>query len=260
MNYKTFFIRTGSTIFGLILLFAFSSGFKVCAQELTGQQRIDLCKEKKKGLDALEREAKQLRETIPKAEIFVASALKMTPKEIDSGLDQWIKIVESLKARLASKNLEPTERLWIENDLADSRKFLDFFTELKQRTITADLQLEDKARKALDRLKERQTEVGRQIFLLRDSIESLKCSSVESGFLGTWLFRGYAGAFCTVELIGENKLKLVTERNEVGFGYFENTATIVVDFPFARGLKGVLSEDGNRINWGNREFWVRVNP
>lgn len=78
------------------------------------------------------------------------------------------------------------------------------------------------------------------------------------GFPGRWLFRGYAGAYCTIEDAGNNRLKVTTERGEIAYGSYENTGTIVVDFSFARGLKGWMNEEGTRIDWANREFWLRA--
>jgi type 1 fimbria pilin len=76
-------------------------------------------------------------------------------------------------------------------------------------------------------------------------------------FTGTWLFRGIAGQNCTIAMEGAG-LKLVTEKGVTGYGSISSATSFVVDFPFAKGLKGQLTADGNRINWSNGEFWTRA--
>jgi len=73
---------------------------------------------------------------------------------------------------------------------------------------------------------------------------------------GTWLAQGVAGKPCTISDAGNNKMKFVNEKGEVGIGSFETFESVIVDFPSAKGLKGEIS-NGNRINWSNGKFWVR---
>jgi len=87
--------------------------------------------------------------------------------------------------------------------------------------------------------------------------EVLPPSRTAVSFIGSWLFRGIAGQNCLIESAGQNRFKAVTEKGVVGYGYLENTTTIVIDFPFARGLRGSISADGNRITWANGEGWTR---
>ena len=87
--------------------------------------------------------------------------------------------------------------------------------------------------------------------------EVLPPSRTAVSFIGSWLFRGIAGQNCLIESAGQNRFKAVTEKGVVGYGYLENTTTIVIDFPFASGLRGSISADGNRITWANGEGWTR---
>jgi hypothetical protein len=74
---------------------------------------------------------------------------------------------------------------------------------------------------------------------------------------GEWLFRGIPGQRATIRQTPDGRLHLVTEKNVGGVGYVESATTIIVDFPFARGLRATLSPDGRRLNWANGEFWSR---
>lgn len=263
MNKKVFFGRSALlAIFVLaLLLLAPAHSLSVAAQELSVQQRTELCKEKKQGLSRLENEAVELRAQIPKYEQFLRELPNLSQTEIDARLSICVTQIENIKEALERTD-DPAERKKYERYLAFWRAGMDLYSSLKTENIAADPDLARNplvrnAESALKTLRERQTEVGRQIFLVRDSVESLRCSEVE-GFAGTWLFRGYPNAVCTIELTGDKRLKAVTEKGVVGYGYFIDQRTIVVDFPFARGLRGWLTEDGSRISWGNREFWVRA--
>src|SRR4051812_9398981 len=75
---------------------------------------------------------------------------------------------------------------------------------------------------------------------------------------GTWLFRGIKGQNCTITQTPGGRLELVTEKGDKGSGTFENDTMIVVDFPFAHGLKGSILENGFRIKWSNGESWMRA--
>ena len=75
---------------------------------------------------------------------------------------------------------------------------------------------------------------------------------------GTWLFRGIGGQNCTISVAGVNRLKFVTEKGVEGFGSMDTFVSVIVDFPFAKGLKGNITENGNRINWSNGESWTRA--
>ncbi|HEX6187672.1 MAG TPA: hypothetical protein VFZ40_06310 [Pyrinomonadaceae bacterium] len=235
---------------------------QIAAQELTPTQRTQLCKEKKSGLARLEQEAVDLRSTISRYEESLEALPKLSQEQIDERLAFAVRQVEGLKRDLENSGIAPEARKTIEKRLAVYRAAMDLYAAMKTENIGSDPDIQNstwvrRVKAAISSAQERQTEVGRQIFLLRDSIESLRCAELE-GFAGTWLFRGYPNAVCTIELTGDNRLKAVTEKGVVGYGYFVDQKTIVVDFPFARGLRGWLTEDGSRISWGNREFWVRV--
>jgi len=75
--------------------------------------------------------------------------------------------------------------------------------------------------------------------------------------IGEWLFRGIPGQRATIMQTPDGRLRLVTEKNVSGVGYVESATTIIVDFPFARGLRATLSPDGRRLTWVNGEFWSR---
>ncbi|MEP6742432.1 MAG: PAN domain-containing protein [bacterium] len=95
---------------------------------------------------------------------------------------------------------------------------------------------------------------------IQPSVETLRSGGSPAGgnsLTGIWLFRGIAGQNCTIESVGQNRFKFVTEKGAVGYGHFENPMTVVVDFPFEKGLVGVIVEGGNRIEWKNGEVWTR---
>lgn len=84
-------------------------------------------------------------------------------------------------------------------------------------------------------------------------------ANLRSSFSGDWLFRGIKGQDCSIAETAEGDLELRTEKGASGTGRYgdDGHASIVVDFPFASGLKGTLSPDGTTITWSNGERWVR---
>src|SRR5581483_10069294 len=159
------------------------------AQQPPADQKAQLCAEKRAGLDRLEAEARQTREQIKseqdKLERFKKAVLNPSPEHLDLLISVFIEKIESLK-RLLAEAKTPEERAALDAALKRQRRFLDLYTSLKiriemGRPITInDLPGEDQAEiktheDRIASLKERQTEVGRQIFLLRESLESLGC-------------------------------------------------------------------------------------
>src|SRR5262245_10731277 len=93
-------------------------------------------------------------------------------------------------------------------------------------------------------------------------LETGRAAAVKK-FQGIWLFRGIKGQDASIELEGEvppYQFVAITEKGVKGIAQPIDANTIVVDFPFAKGLKGILTPDGNRINWSNGEFWTRASP
>lgn len=79
-------------------------------------------------------------------------------------------------------------------------------------------------------------------------------------FAGTWLFRGIPGKICTIQEYNDGTIVATTEGGIRGQGRTLSDQEFYVDFPFARGLKGVISPDGSTITWANGERWVRQAP
>ena len=73
---------------------------------------------------------------------------------------------------------------------------------------------------------------------------------------GTWFFRGIQSQPAHITQTWD-RIEAVTEKGVRGSGSFLSATTIVVDFPFARGLRGTITGDGNRIDWADGEFWTR---
>ena len=73
---------------------------------------------------------------------------------------------------------------------------------------------------------------------------------------GRWLFRNINGQVCTITQTN-NGLRLVTEKGKVGTAKFQNSTSITADFPFAKALTGMITNDATRIDWSNGEFWER---
>jgi len=83
---------------------------------------------------------------------------------------------------------------------------------------------------------------------------------LRAGFVGSWGFRGVDTLKCTINQLATGQLGLITEKGVSGSGRYENEnrTTILVDFPFAPGLKGTLTPDRKRLNWSNEEWWGRL--
>ena len=84
-------------------------------------------------------------------------------------------------------------------------------------------------------------------------------ANLRSSFEGDWLFRGIQGQNCSIGETAKGDLQLRTEKGASGTGRYgdDGHGSIVVDFPFASGLKGTLSPDATTITWSNGERWVR---
>lgn len=129
------------------------------AEGLSPEVRADLCKEKRAGLTALEAEAPKVRADLAKKEAELESVRRE--------MDKWDELAIGVTAgavpawlQLSAKTvgLNPKAYVNMEHD-----KHADKAAPLRD---------------AIRSLKQRQTEVGNQIFLLRDSIESLRCDTL----------------------------------------------------------------------------------
>ena len=89
----------------------------------------------------------------------------------------------------------------------------------------------------------------------RDAAAKERSAAFEN-FQGDWLFRGIAGQDCSIEHVIVD-LVVTTEKGVRAIAQPVNATTIVVDFPFAKGLRGTLTPDKKRINWSNGEHWSR---
>src|SRR5688572_30945252 len=111
MNKKVSFRRSALlAIFGLVLLLMAPAHYlSVAAQELSVQQRTELCKEKKQGLSRLENEAVELRAQIPKYEQYLRNVRNLSQAEIDERLSVCVTQIENIKEELRG-NADPAER------------------------------------------------------------------------------------------------------------------------------------------------------
>lgn len=128
------------------------------AEELSPEVKAQLCREKKAGLAKIEAEAPQIRVLLPQKESELEShraAMDLIDKAVlalESGvIPGWIQAVVGTGLDAA--------KAWA--------------TQQHGRHVAKVGPLRDE----ISRLKQRQTEVGSQIFLLRDIIEGLRCDS-----------------------------------------------------------------------------------
>lgn len=74
---------------------------------------------------------------------------------------------------------------------------------------------------------------------------------------GTWYFRGDERFTCRIAQSASNQLDVTTEKGQRGSGRLIASDSVIVDFPFAKGLKGAVSADAGTISWANGEKWMR---
>lgn len=77
---------------------------------------------------------------------------------------------------------------------------------------------------------------------------------------GTWYMGGpyNQGMACQIILEGDS-LTFINENGQQSRGRFVDSSTIEAT-DWENGLEGVLSSDGNRIDWANGSWWLRNEP
>ena len=85
-------------------------------------------------------------------------------------------------------------------------------------------------------------------------------SGDRSNIGGTWYMGGpyNEGMPCQIIQDGDS-LTFINENGQQSSGLFIDSSTIEAT-DWENGLQGVLSSDGNRIDWANGSWWVRNEP
>jgi len=129
------------------------------AQGLSPEARVQLCREKKAGLAKLEAEAPQVRADLVKKEAEL--------ENVRQEMDKWDKLSIAVEAgaipgwlQVAATAVGLNPKAYVNGEHA---KHADKAAPLRDQIRS---------------LKQRQSEVGNQIFLIRDSIESLRCGDL----------------------------------------------------------------------------------
>jgi hypothetical protein len=248
------------------------------------QNSAELCREKQEGLVRLEAEAAGLRKRIDDAEAALRTLQKMTPAQVDKRLGELVERVEFYKRKLKETDLDRADRLEYEGALAFDRLQMDILRVLKTREFTLADDLYDtpefrRMERELNEVRQRQKAVGSQIFLLRESIESLKCESSsikprpskdkpEPGdepdtrtdssvpeLGGIWYREGDTSRPASIQQTGTS-LVFINENGNKSKGYFEGLNVVVAD-DWQGGLRGRLNSDRTRIDWANDTTWQR---
>ncbi|OQB23819.1 MAG: hypothetical protein BWY13_00906 [Euryarchaeota archaeon ADurb.Bin190] len=85
-------------------------------------------------------------------------------------------------------------------------------------------------------------------------------SSGRSNIGGTWYMGGPYNEGMACQIIQEgDSLTFINENGQQSSGRFIDSSTIEAT-DWENGLQGVLSSDGNRIDWANGSWWVRNEP
>ena len=128
------------------------------ADDLSPQMRAQLCQEKKAGLAKLEEEAPQIRAQLAQREPELETAR--------TEMDKWDKLSLAVVAGAIPDWLQTTAKLAGLNPVT-------YVNREHGKAANKVGPLRDE----VTRLKQRQTEVGSQIFLLRDIVDSLRCDA-----------------------------------------------------------------------------------
>lgn len=75
---------------------------------------------------------------------------------------------------------------------------------------------------------------------------------------GTWYAQGDVFKRCSVDQSG-NSVTFRNEQGSTGNGHFVNPSVVQVDWGYmgGHGMRGTISPNLNRIDWGNGTYWTR---
>lgn len=138
------------------------------AEDLSPEVKAQLCREKKAGLAKIEEEAPKIREQLAqqKEKLDTALTVSAAARELDIS-------AQLMGKKSWTQDQKKREFSWLLLQARDARMSLDEY-------VASMINELPKLRTSVENSEQRQTEVGRQISLLRDSIKSLHCDTLKT--------------------------------------------------------------------------------
>ena len=171
----------------LAMVIALSAAPKdhVHPQGLTHQQRADLCKEKKQGLQNYEKRSLELRsERVHwnQRKNYLLGLTRNATRELDEQLETTVNRIETLKRRIEDKPGDDSLRAELDGlrshlDLLAQLRSVASFRPLSNNDVTSN-PLYREAESRLRAIEQEQLTVANQISILRGAVESLGCDQI----------------------------------------------------------------------------------